>query len=88
MTGAEGSLETVIGSRDYYYNPDSGGTWITYEMGSKDKFHFRYFMKYSPLYAGEEKTFGYDIIYSTSISTDDIAPGTVTVEGESGGSSG
>ena len=88
MTGAEGSLETVIGSREYYYNPDSGGTWITYEMGSKDKFHFRYFMKYSPLYAGEEKTFGYDIIYSTSISTDDIAPGTVTVEGESGGSSG
>ena len=88
ITGAKNTLETVIGSREYYYNPDSGGTWITYEMGSKDKFNFRYFMKYSPLYAGEEKTFGYEITYSASISTDDIAPGTVTVASESGGSGG
>ena len=88
ITGAKNTSETVIGSREYYYNPDSGGTWITYEMGSKDKFNFRYFMKYSPLYAGEEKTFGYEITYSASISTDDIAPGTVTVASESGGSGG
>ena len=85
ITGAKNTSETVIGSREYYYNPDSGGTWITYEMGSKDKFDFRYFMKYSPLYAGEEKTFGYEITYSTSISTDDVAPGTVSVEEENGG---
>ena len=83
ITGAKQNPETVIGSKEYYYNPEAGaGTpWISYQLGSGNSFRYCYFMKYSPLYAGEEKTFGYNITYTSSISTGDIPTATATVTG-------
>ena len=83
ITGAKQNPETVIGSKEYYYNPEAGAAtpWISYQLGSGNSFRYCYFMKYSPLYAGEEKTFGYNITYTSSISTGDIPTATATVTG-------
>ena len=88
ITGAKNTAETVIGNKEFYYNPKAGGTWITYQIGSKNKFSFRYFMEYSPLYAGEKKSFGYEIQYSVSISEHEVAADVVTVSEETAVSGG
>jgi len=88
ITGAKNTAETVIGNKEFYYNPKAGGTWITYQIGSKNKFSFRYFMEYSPLYAGEKKSFGYEIQYSVSISELEVAADVVTVSEETAVSGG
>ena len=89
ITGARDTPETVIGAKKYYFNPEAGESglpWIHYELGSGTSFSYRYFMEYSPLYAGEEKTFGYNITYTSSISPDDIPVDKVKVTGnETGG---
>ena len=85
------SSETVIGSKEYYYNPVAGEAdtpWLSYQLGSKNTFRYRYFMKYSPLYLGEQAAFGYNIQYSAAIPSEDVPAGTAIVTGAEVGNGG
>ena len=91
ITGAKESSETVIGSKEYYYNPVAGEAdtpWLSYQLGSKNTFRYRYFMKYSPLYLGEQAAFGYNIQYSAAIPSEDVPAGTAIVTGVEVGNGG
>ena len=79
------------GTDEYYYNPKDGGNWVSYEMVGKEKtgqnsLKFHYFMEYSPLYAGPEQTFGYEITYSSGIPKEDVTTTTMTADTAGSGS--
>ena len=79
------------GTDEYYYNPKDGGNWVAYGMVGKEKtgensLKFHYFMEYSPLYAGPEQTFGYEITYSNGIPKEDVTTTTMTADTAGSGS--
>jgi len=87
---ASGSDTGNLGGK-HYYKPAAGSTpesWFSCKIGAGTAFRYRYFMKYSPLYLGEQAAFGYNIQYSAAIPSEDVPAGTAIVTGAEVGNGG